>query len=393
MNYDVIVVGAGAAGLMCAGTVAGFGKSVLVIDHADKVGKKILISGGGKCNFTNRFTQANNFISSNPHFCKSALARFSAADFIEWVNRSGISYHEREHGQLFCDHSAKDILEMLMQPCREFGVDIQLQTLISSVQKNELFEIETDHGQFTTESLVIATGGLSIPKMGATGFGHKIATQFGLKVISPIAGLVPFTFTGSLNDVLKELAGISLAVTVSCRAHTFSEAMLFTHRGLSGPAMLQISSYWRPGDELCINLCPDLDVSTWLEQKRQERPKAQLATVLAEQLPKRLVKILIQQLAGHLPLQQLSTEQFEQTASLLQAWKLKPNGTEGYRTAEATVGGVDTNDLSSKTMESKKVQGLYFIGEVVDVTGHLGGFNFQWAWSSAYAGGMAISET
>jgi len=391
-QFDVIVIGAGAAGLMCAGTAAAFGKSALVLDHAEKAGKKILISGGGRCNFTNRFTTAANFISANPHFCKSALARFTANDFIEWVHRSGISYHERNHGQLFCDNSASDILDMLMQPCQEFGVKIHLRTTISRVQRNKLFEIETDRGTFTAESLVVATGGLSIPKMGATGFGHKIAAQFGLNIITPVAGLVPFTFTGHEKDDLKALAGISLNVSVTLRGHLFCEALLFTHRGLSGPAMLQISSYWRPGDVLCINLLPDLDISTWLNQKRKQRPKAMLATVLSEQLPKRLVKMLIQQLPANLPLQQLSKEQLQQTASLLQGWQLKPNGTEGYATAETTVGGVDTNELSSKTMQSKKVQGLYFIGEAVDVTGHLGGFNFQWAWSSGYATGMAIGS-
>jgi len=389
-HYDVIIIGAGAAGLMCAGTAAGFGKSLLVLDHADKVGKKILISGGGRCNFTNRFTTAANYISANPHFCKSALARFSADDFIAWVKQSGIAFHERSHGQLFCDDSARDILAMLLQPCHDFDVHISTRTSIHSLQKNKLFELNTNKGDFTADALVIASGGLSIPKMGATPFGLKAAESFGLHIIAPVAGLVPFTFTGQEKEGLKTLAGISLDVQVSCRGKSFTEAMLFTHRGLSGPAILQISSYWKPGDTLSINLLPDLDIVALLHQKRQQRAQAQLATVLSELLPKRLVQLLLKDYPGDSRLQQLSDNQLMQLASMLHAWQLKPNGTEGYRTAEVTVGGVDTSELSSKTMMSKQVPGLYFIGEVVDVTGHLGGFNFQWAWSSGYAAGTAI---
>jgi predicted Rossmann fold flavoprotein len=389
-HFDVIVIGAGAAGLMCAGTAAGFGKSVLVLDHADKAGKKILISGGGRCNFTNRFTTAANFISANPHFCKSALARFSADDFIAWVKQSGIAFHERSHGQLFCDDTAQNILAMLMQPCRDFGVKISTHTDIQSMQKNKQFELKTSKGDFTANALVIASGGLSIPKIGATPFGLKVAESFGLKIIAPVAGLVPFTFTGKEKDDLKTLAGISLDVRVSCRGKSFAEAMLFTHRGLSGPAILQISSYWKPGDTLSINLLPDIDIAAFINQKRQQRSQAQLATVLSERLPKRLVQLLMKNYPGESRLQQLSEKKLIQLTSQLHAWQLKPNGTEGYRTAEVTVGGVDTDELSSKTMMSKKTPGLYFIGEVVDVTGHLGGFNFQWAWSSGYAAGTAI---
>jgi len=392
-HYDTIIIGAGAAGLMCAGTAAGFGKSVLVLDHADKPGKKILISGGGRCNFTNRFTTAANFISANPHFCKSALARFSADDFIAWVKQSGISYHERKHGQLFCDDSARDILDMLLQPCRDFGVQIRTHTDIQSVEKTNRFLLRTGKGNFSAESVVIATGGLSIPKMGATAFGLKIAESFGLNIIKPVAGLVPFTFTGNKKEELKALAGISLDVAVSCRGQSFSEAMLFTHRGLSGPAMLQISSYWQPGDELDINLLPDIDITDFLGLKCGQRPQAQLGTVLSELLPKRLVQLRMQtSTLTDKKLRQLGEKELQQIAPLLHNWRLKPNGTEGYRTAEVTVGGVDTDALSSKTMQSKTVPGLYFIGEVVDVTGHLGGFNFQWAWSSGYAAGMAIAE-
>jgi len=390
-NYDVIVIGAGAAGLMCAGTAAQMGKSVLMLDHAEKAGKKILISGGGRCNFTNRFTGPNNFISANPHFCKSALARFSAQDFIDMVEAAKIPYHERKHGQLFCDDSAKDILEMLMAPCREHGVRIQLNAKVNTIsEKNHQFTIESDRGTFISTSLVVATGGLSIPKMGATPFGITLAERFGLNIKQPVAGLVPFTFTGQEKDALKSLAGISLDVSVSCGPHIFSEAMLFTHRGLSGPAMLQISSYWQPGDTLTINLLPTLSINTLLALKKQ-RPDAQLTTVLSELLPKRLVQLLMAGELGETKIRQLNKKQLLLIISLLQGWQLKPNGTEGYRVAEVTVGGVDTNELSSKTMEGKKISGLYFIGEVVDVTGQLGGFNFQWAWSSGYAAGMAIS--
>jgi len=390
-HFDTIIIGAGAAGLMCAGTAAGLGKTVLVLDHAEKAGKKILISGGGRCNFTNRFTTAANFISANPHFCKSALARFSADDFITWVKQSGIHFHERSHGQLFCDDSAREILEMLMQPCRDFGVHISTCTDILSVQKEKQFLIKASKGEFSSDSLVIATGGLSIPKMGATPFGLKVAESFGLRIIPSVAGLVPFTFTGKEKEDLKALAGISLDVQVGCRNQSFTEAMLFTHRGLSGPAMLQISSYWQPGDALSINLLPDVDIAVFLQQKRRQRPQARVSTVLSERLPKRLVQWLMQGESGEISMQQISDKQLMQVASLLGDWQLKPNGTEGYRTAEVTLGGVDTDELSSKTMMSKQVSGLYFIGEVVDVTGHLGGHNFQWAWSSAYAAAMAIA--
>jgi len=377
-EYDVIIIGAGAAGLMCAGTAAMMGKSVLVLDHAEKAGKKILISGG--------------FVSANPHFCKSALARFSAADFIDMVERAGIAWHERKHGQLFCDESAKDILNMLLTPCRDAGVTFSLQTEVTAVKKEDHhFLIRTNKGDFLSQALVIATGGLSIPKMGATAFGLKIAESFGLKVIAPVAALVPFTFTGKEKERLETLAGISLDVSVSCNGKSFSEAMLFTHRGLSGPAILQISSFWRPGDTLSVDLLPGTDSSVFLEQKCRDRPQAQLTTVLCELLPKRLVPLLIEYGLGETRLCQLSQQQRD-LAVLLHGWQLKPNGTEGYRTAEVTLGGVDTDELSSKTMQSKRVPGLYFIGEVVDVTGHLGGFNFQWAWSSGYAAAMAIAE-
>ena len=390
-KFDLIVIGAGAAGLMCAGTAAGLGKSVVIIDHAEKAGKKILISGGGRCNFTHRFVSASDFISRNPHFCKSALARFTAYDFIDMVEAAGISYHERDHGQLFCDDSSRQVVEMLMQPCRKHDVNIRLNASITGVRKGACFEIITDKGLFQGSSLVVATGGLSIPKMGATPFGLKLAEQFGLKIVPPVAGLAPFTFTGKEKEGLKALAGISLDVSVSCRDKSFSEAMLFTHRGLSGPAMLQISSYWQPGDQISIDLLPGVDIWAALSERRQARPQAMLATMLAELLPKRLVQLLTGSLIDDTRMLQLNEKQIAVIAERLHGWRLKPSGTEGYRAAEVTVGGVDTDELSSKTMESKKVPGLYFIGEVVDVTGHLGGFNFQWAWSSGYTAALAVA--
>jgi len=390
-EYEVIVIGAGAAGLMCAGTAARHGRSVLLIDHAEKAGKKILISGGGRCNFTNLHVTAADFISHNQHFCKSALARFTAADFIAMVDAAGIAWHERDHGQLFCDDSAKAIVEMLLTPCRQHGVDMRLNTAIESIEKNGQFRVATSRGAFTASALVVATGGLSIPKMGATPFGLKIAESLGLAIVPAAPGLVPFTFTGAEKEKLQELAGISLSVKVSCRGKSFSEAMLITHRGLSGPAMLQISSYWQPGDELVVDLLPGGDIELFLAEQREARPDATLANVLAQLLPKRLAQLLTENLIGNHRLKQIDAAGMARIAGQLHGWRLKPNGTEGYRTAEVTVGGVDTGELSSKTMESNKVPGLYFIGEVVDVTGHLGGFNLQWAWSSGYAAGLAIA--
>ena len=391
-EYDVIIIGAGAAGLMCAGTAARGGRSVLLIDHAEKPGKKILISGGGRCNFTNLRVSAADFISRNPHFCKSALARFTAADFIAMVDAAGIAWHERDHGQLFCDDSAAAIVEMLLAPCRQHHVDIRLNTAVESVERGEAFRVATSRGMFTAPALVVASGGLSIPKMGATPFGLKIAESFGLAIVPVAPGLVPFTFTGPEKERLQALAGISLPVKVSCRGRGFSEAMLFTHRGLSGPAMLQISSYWQPGDELLVDLLPETDIEAFLAQQRETRPEASLANVLAQLLPKRLAQLLCEGPIGNRRLKQLDERGVARIAGQLHGWRLKPNGTEGYRTAEVTVGGVDSAELSSKTMQAKKVPGLYFIGELVDVTGHLGGFNLQWAWSSGYVTGLAIAD-
>ncbi|MDX8391462.1 MAG: NAD(P)/FAD-dependent oxidoreductase [Mariprofundaceae bacterium] len=388
--YDAIIIGAGAAGLMCAAVAGKCGKRVLLLDHAEKAGKKILISGGGRCNFTNAFTTADNFISANPHFCKSALAGFTAADFLAMVEAHGIAWHERDHGQLFCDHSARDILDMLLAECRASSVSIMLNTSVEHIAEKQGFRVTTNRGNFTADKLIIASGGLSIPKMGASPLALKIAEQFGLNIIPPHAGLTPLTFTGAEKEALKSLAGVSLDVIVRCGKKSFKEAMLFTHRGLSGPAILQISSYWQPGEVIRINLLPECDISDEISAWKIKKPKSQLSTALSSLLPKRLVNLLCTSLIHDAKLESLSAAHIEKTAAALHDWQLKPNGSEGYRTAEVTVGGVDTAELSSSDMQTKKMPGLYFIGEAVDVTGHLGGFNFQWAWSSGYACGMAL---
>jgi predicted Rossmann fold flavoprotein len=389
-HYDVIIIGAGAAGLMCAIEAGKRGRSVLVIDHAEKAGKKILISGGGRCNFTNLKAGPANYICNNSHFAISALSRYTPYDFLALVEKHAVAWEERDHGELFCVESARQIVAMLLAECELAGVSLQLNCTIQAVLKHDQFQLETNRGMFTTASLVIASGSRSVPKMGATGFGHQVADQFGLSVTGLKAGLVPFRLTGGEQEQLKALAGISLDVSVSCSGHAFREQMLFTHRGISGPAVLQISSYWREGDTISIDLLPGVDASSWLTRMRQERPGTALRTVLAERLPKRLVQYLCESLVSDEMLRRLSEPEIEVVAESLHNWKLKPAGTEGYRTAEVTVGGVDSNELSSKTMEARNVEGLYFIGEVVDVTGHLGGFNFQWAWASGYAAGQFV---
>ncbi|MDQ6988098.1 MAG: NAD(P)/FAD-dependent oxidoreductase [Mariprofundaceae bacterium] len=388
--FDAIIIGAGAAGLLCAAVAGKRGKRILLLDHAEKAGKKILISGGGRCNFTNKFTTADDFISANPHFCKSALARFSAADFMNMLEAYGIAWHERDHGQLFCDHSARDILDMLLAECRAGDVSMVMNATVESINSQQGFRVTTNHGNFSSDKLIIASGGLSIPKMGATPFALKIAEQFGLNIIQPHAGLVPLTFTGAEKEALKSLAGISFDVLVHCAKKSFREAMLFIHRGLSGPAILQISSYWQAGEHIHIDLLPDTDIAAQIADWRQKRPQANLSTALSTLLPKRLAQHLCTSLIHDAKLESMQAKKIEKTAVTLHDWQLKPNGSEGYRTAEVTVGGVDTDELSSSDMQAKKQPGLYFIGEAVDVTGHLGGFNFQWAWSSAYACGMAL---
>lgn len=393
MQTDVVVIGAGAAGLMCAFTAAARGRQVLLIDHANKAGKKILMSGGGRCNFTNMYTEPANFLSGNPHFCKSALARYTHWDFIEMVSRHGVPYHEKKLGQLFCDNKASDILGMLLDECEQAGVDLRLDTSVQSIESIEPgYLLQTSVGEVACQSLVIATGGLSIPTLGASGFGYQIARQFGHSLLPTRAGLVPFTITDPLlKSMCEALSGTSVEdCLVSCNGQSFRENILFTHRGLSGPAILQVSSYWHAGDAIEINLLPHLDLVEWLDQQRQERPNTELKTLLGELFTRKMATLLAEHWFVSKPLKQYSAAELEEVAQRLGHWRLVPAGTEGYRTAEVTLGGVDTREVSSKTMESLKSPGLYFIGEVLDVTGHLGGFNFQWAWASGYAAAQFV---
>src|SRR5918992_855607 len=388
-HYDVVIIGGGAAGLMCAIEAGKRGRRVLIIERSGQIGKKILISGGGRCNFTNLHVTADNFLSANPHFCKSALARYSPADFIAMVERHGIAYHEKERGQLFCDRSAKLIVTMLDDECRQAGARIEVNSVVTSVQREgEGFTLETGGGSTHAGSLVIASGGLSIPKMGATNFGYELAKRLGHRIVPTRPALVPLTFSAADLARYQELSGIGLPVEASCNGQSFSAPMLFTHRGLSGPAILQISSYWRHGQELRINLLPGMDAAEGLLERQQSRAGAELKTVLGERLPKRLAQTLLEIRFASRPLRQYRLAELRHVAAQLQSWAFHPVGTEGYRTAEVTAGGVNTDELSSTTMESKKTPGLYIIGEVVDVTGHLGGFNFQWAWASGHAAGQ-----
>ncbi|MCW3147414.1 NAD(P)/FAD-dependent oxidoreductase [Stutzerimonas stutzeri] len=389
---DVIIIGAGAAGLMCAFSAALRGRQVLLLDHANKAGKKILMSGGGRCNFTNLYTEPANFLCGNPHFCKSALARYTQWDFIEMVSRHGVPYHEKKLGQLFCDNKSSDILEMLLDECAQAGVDLRLATTVETIEKTATgYALQTSAGEVHCQSLVVATGGLSIPTLGASGFGYQIARQFGHHVLPTRAGLVPFTITEpSLKALCGELSGTSVDCLASCNGQSFRENLLFTHRGLSGPAMLQISSYWQAGDALTINLLPDRDAERWLLDEQVARPNVELKTVLGEVFTRKMAGLLSEQWFASKPLKQYTPTELKGIATRLAEWTLVPAGTEGYRTAEVTLGGVDTREVSSKTMESQKSAGLYFIGEVLDVTGHLGGFNFQWAWASGYAAAQYV---
>ena len=389
-DCDVLVIGGGAAGLMCALTAGQRGRRVVVVEHAERCGKKILMSGGGRCNFTNTGVTPAQYLSANPHFCKSALARYTPADFIEMVERHGIAYHEKELGQLFCDESSKQIVRMLLDECEWAGVRIETGCSVESVDHgNDGFNVRTSRGGFTTSSLVVASGGLSIPRMGATGLGYQLARQFGHEVLPTRAGLVPLTLSGTHLERLADLSGLSLPVTASCGRQAFTNAMLLTHRGLSGPAILQISSYWREGDALGIDLLPGHDIPALLAAWQAGRRDAQLQTLLAEVLPKRFAQRLVEHWLPNRPMRQFNAPELEDIARTLSAWPVIPSGTEGYRTAEVTLGGVDTDGVSSTTMMSRHVPGLYFIGEVVDVTGWLGGYNFQWAWASGRAAGMA----
>lgn len=390
-DSDVIVIGAGAAGLMCAIEAAKRGRKVVILDHANRAGKKILMSGGGRCNFTNTDIDASNYLSANPHFCKSALSRYTQWHFIEHVQKNNIAYHEREHGQLFCDNSSKDILNMLLTEAEKNNVVIQLNTRIEKITTdNHNYKIITSKEKFICTSLVIASGGLSIPKMGATPFGYKIAEQFNINILATSAGLVPFTLQPEDKQRFETLSGIAINSIVKTGRTEFKENILFTHRGLSGPAILQISSYWKPGNEITINLLPTTDLYDLITRSISEHPQQILKTLLTQHLPKRLINVFLKDKILDLKLKSLSKTQIESVVSQLQSWSIKPNGTEGYRTAEVTLGGVDCNALSSKTMEANEQPGLYFIGEVVDVTGWLGGYNFQWAWSSGWCAGQYV---
>lgn len=392
VEIDVVVIGAGAAGLFCAAEAGKRGRKVVVLDHAKKVGRKILMSGGGRCNFTNMYCGPENFISKNPHYCKSALNQYTQWDFIALVNQYSIAYHEKTLGQLFCDESAKDIVNMLLSECQKANVAIATQTEIQNIELQQgRYFLQTNKGDYQCESLVIATGGLSMPKLGASPFGYKVAEQFGHTIESTRAGLVPFTLHEQDKAVLSELSGISLPASVSCDNTNFNENILFTHRGISGPAILQVSSYWQPSDAIKIDLSGGKPFAKILEQEKNQSPNSQLSTVLAHHFPKRFVQEALPYFKiDNKPLKQYQGNQIEQIANAFENWQLKPNGTEGYRTAEVTLGGVSTDELSSKTMESKLASGLYFIGEVVDVTGWLGGYNFQWAWSSGWVAGQVV---
>jgi predicted Rossmann fold flavoprotein len=386
---DVVILGAGAAGLMCALTAAARGRRVLVADRSNRPGKKILMSGGGRCNFTNMYAEPANFASQNPHFCKSALARYTPWDFIAMVGEHGVPYHEKKLGQLFCDNTSKDILNMLLDECAQAGVELHVNTEVSAIARIDAsggYALTTSIGPVEAASLVVATGGLSIPTLGSTGFGYEIARQFGHSVFPTRAGLVPFTASGELKELCVELTGTSVPAVVACNGQSFRENILFTHRGLSGPAILQISSFWNPGDVVEINLLPDRDALQWLQDQRATRPDAELKTVLAEVFSRKMAALLL----PSKPMKQHTPAELQSIATRLNAWPVTPAGTEGYRTAEVTLGGVDTRDISSQTMESRLSPGLYFIGEVVDVTGHLGGFNFQWAWASAHAAAQYV---
>lgn len=392
-QFDVIIIGAGAAGLFCAALAGQRGRRVLLLDNGKKPGRKILMSGGGRCNFTNLYTEPAAYLSHNPHFCKSALARYTQWDFIDLVNRHGIAWHEKTLGQLFCDDSAQQIVDLLLAECDKGNVTLRLRSEVLSVARDESgYTLQLNGSTVQAEKLVIASGGLSMPGLGATPFGYKIAEQFGLSVFPTRAALVPFTLHKPLLEQLQTLSGVALETTIDAQDGTrFKEAMLFTHRGLSGPAVLQISSYWLPGEFVTIDLSPATPLEAFLTAQREAHPNLSLKNSLAKILPKRLVEVLqALKVVPDITLKQLNSKQQTELAQTLHAWRIQPNGTEGYRTAEVTLGGVDTTQLSSKTMEARAVPGLYFIGEVADVTGWLGGYNFQWAWSSAWACAQAL---
>jgi predicted Rossmann fold flavoprotein len=389
IQYDVIIIGAGAAGMMSAIEAGKRGRKVLLVDHYKKIGEKIRISGGGRCNFTNINTNPNKFLSQNPKFVRSALSQYTQNDFINLINKYEIKFHEKKLGQLFCDHSAQQIVEMLLKECELANVTILKEFIIKDIEKdNEQYLVSTETEQYSSVSLIVATGGLSVPKIGATSFGYEIAKKFDHSIIETLPALVPLTFNEKILEICKELTGLSVEAIVSFNKVLFQEGMLFTHRGLSGPSILQISSYWKQGDNIKINLSPKLNVYQLLEEKRKLNPKFDILNIVSEILPKRLAQIICSENKVSGNISELSNKILKQLCENINSWLINPTGSEGYRTAEVTLGGVDTKELSSKTMMSNKHKNLFFIGEVVDVTGHLGGYNFQWAWSSGFVAGQ-----
>ena len=389
-TFDVIILGAGAAGLMCAVTAGQRGRKVLLLDHADRVGAKILISGGGRCNFTNLHCAPSRFLSGNTDFCKSALDRYTQTDFISLVERHRIPFHEKTLGQLFCDGSARAVVAMLLAECARGGVDVRVDHTVTDISRDDCFRLATSHGSFTAPALVLATGGLSIPKMGATGFAYEVARRFGLGVTEVLPGLVPLQATPETLGFPQVLAGVSVEAIASCAGQSFRENILFTHRGLSGPAILQISSYWRQGDTISLDMAPSCDANSFLLERKHSRPRAETKTALAEILPFRLAHALADACLPPGPMANVPNRTLAAFAARLKRWEIQPTGSEGWSKAEVTLGGIDTRDLSSKTMEARNVPGLYAIGEAVDVTGWLGGYNFQWAWSSGWCAGQAV---
>jgi predicted Rossmann fold flavoprotein len=397
-HYDVIIIGGGAAGLMCAWQAGLLGQRVLVLEISKKIGRKILMSGGGRCNFTNLYVESDNFICPNPHFVKSALNQYTATDFISSVQAHGIAYHERDHGQLFCDGKAREIVDLLRSECDSVGVEIVMECSIDKIYfdvESKCYRLGTSLGPVASNAIVVATGGLCIPSMNPTPFGYEVARQFGLNVLPVRASLVPYTFTGQLKDMFARLSGNAIPTVIKAGKKSFQEALLFTHRGLSGPVVLQISNYWQESDAIHIDLLPEITMSDALQEAKRNQPKSLARTVIAQMLPKNVVlefeKLWWPNFQDR-PLADWPNAQIERVGNLFNGWEIVPAGTEGYRTAEVTLGGVDTDEISSKTMEAKHQQGLYFIGEVLDVTGHLGGFNFQWAWSSAYACAQSLAK-
>ena len=388
-QYDVIIIGAGAAGMMCAIEAGKRRRKVLLVDHFKKIGEKIRISGGGRCNFTNLNTQSSKFLSQNPKFVKSALSQYTQHDFINLINKYKIKFHEKKLGQLFCDHSAQQIVEMLLKECELANVTLKREFNITEIDKNKnQYIVKTVDETYLSQSLIIATGGLSVPKIGATAFGYNIAKKFGLDVLETLPALVPLTFNEKILEMCKELTGLSVEAIVSLNKVLFQEGMLFTHRGLSGPSILQISSYWKQGNDITINLLPKLNIYQFLEEKRKLNPKLDIGNIIGDILPKRLAQIICRDNKASGNISELSNKLLKKLSDNINTWIINPTGSEGYRTAEVTLGGVNTKELSYKTMMSKKHEGLFFIGEVVDVTGHLGGYNFQWAWSSGYVAGQ-----